>query len=165
MINKEMEKMERDDWLAKEIARESRISAWDMDEGKNLRREHEENCDARDVAETHHRRHVAAERAESRRRSGIKGQFSFWFVIDLFAAVALISLDSMLPGHTAIPGVLLFLALNPGIFVWLFAFRRFPPKAYLKGVFFLAVALELYLIFNNGASLSYFRYLIWRLFK
>ena len=38
MIKNDFEKWNQDDWLAKEIARESRISAWDLDEGKNLKR-------------------------------------------------------------------------------------------------------------------------------
>ncbi|MBQ8994946.1 MAG: hypothetical protein IJ091_03940 [Oscillospiraceae bacterium] len=51
-----------DDWLSKEIQRESRISAWDLDEGKSLRREHEEDCDARQVAIEHERFHNATQR-------------------------------------------------------------------------------------------------------
>ena len=41
-IDKEM--FGSDDWLTREIERENRISAWDLDEGKSLRREHAENC-------------------------------------------------------------------------------------------------------------------------
>ena len=50
-----------DDWLAKEIERESRISAWDMDEGKEVRKRHEENCDARDEARKHQSFHQATQ--------------------------------------------------------------------------------------------------------
>ena len=50
MIKNDFEKWNQDDWLAKEIARESRISAWDLDEGKNLKREHERDCEARELA-------------------------------------------------------------------------------------------------------------------
>lgn len=50
-----------DDWLAKEIERESRISAWDMDEGKEVRKRHEDNCDARDEARKHQSFHQATQ--------------------------------------------------------------------------------------------------------
>ena len=56
-----------DDWLAREIARESRISAWDLDEGKDLRRRHEENCDARNEAARHHYFHEATQHTVSER--------------------------------------------------------------------------------------------------
>ena len=42
-----------DNWLEKELERESRISAWDMDSGRQLRMEHEANCDARNLAAKH----------------------------------------------------------------------------------------------------------------
>lgn len=64
-------------WLTDELKRESSISAWDMDDsGKQLRLEHEENCDARNLAAMHaldceeeenaaqHRREHLAEQAD-----------------------------------------------------------------------------------------------------
>lgn len=43
-----------DNWLEKELERESRISAWDMDGGRQqLRMEHEAGCDARNLAAKH----------------------------------------------------------------------------------------------------------------
>ena len=57
--NKEM--LGTDDWLAREIARESKISAWDLDEGKELRRKHEEKCDAREEASKHRSFHQATQ--------------------------------------------------------------------------------------------------------
>lgn len=61
-----------DDWLAREIARESRISAWDLDEGKELRRSHEENCDARKEAMKHHSFHQATQHTVTTRESNKK---------------------------------------------------------------------------------------------
>lgn len=61
-----------DDWLSREIARESRISAWDLDEGKDLRRRHEENCDARNEAVKHHAFHEATQRTVTTRESDDK---------------------------------------------------------------------------------------------
>lgn len=42
-----------EDWLAEEIKRENRVSAWDIDGGRLLREEHEANCDARRLAAEH----------------------------------------------------------------------------------------------------------------
>lgn len=65
-IDKEM--FGSDDWLTREIERENRISAWDLDEGKSLRKEHAENCDARDNARQHERFHQATQRTVTTRK-------------------------------------------------------------------------------------------------
>jgi hypothetical protein len=72
MLKQHNEMYGSDDWLAQEIVRESRISAWDMDGGRILRQEHENNCDAarlraehaldcdaREVAREHREEHMA----------------------------------------------------------------------------------------------------------
>lgn len=58
-MNKDLEQFENrsDDWLAKERKHESRVSAWDFDEGKELKEEHEENCEAREIKERHEQIH------------------------------------------------------------------------------------------------------------
>lgn len=43
----------RDDWLFKEIQRESKISVWDFDEGKSIKRAHEEHCARQINADEH----------------------------------------------------------------------------------------------------------------
>lgn len=53
MLKQHNEMYGSDDWLAREISRESRISAWDMDGGRILREEHEDNCDARKLRAEH----------------------------------------------------------------------------------------------------------------
>jgi Flp pilus assembly protein TadB len=53
MLKQHKEMYGSDDWLAREIRRESRISAWDMDGGKIVREEHEENCDAQRLRAEH----------------------------------------------------------------------------------------------------------------
>ena len=53
MLKQHNETYGSDDWLAREISRESRISAWDMDGGRILREEHEDNCDARKLRTEH----------------------------------------------------------------------------------------------------------------
>ena len=160
MVKNDNEKLNNDDWLAKEIAREKKISAWDLDEGKNLRAGHEENCEARQVAKEHEVMH-------NRRKNIASGKPETdaigWFVIDIVAMFVLFMLSAFTSQSAIAPAILLFLSINPGIFIWLFIFKRFPSKAYLKTVFILALLLELYLLFEG--DLSYFRYLIWRYFR
>lgn len=58
-MKNDLEKFEnrRDDWLADEIAYEETVSAWDFDEGHRLKREHEENCEAKFIKERHEKIH------------------------------------------------------------------------------------------------------------
>ena len=159
MIKNDFEKLNQDDWLAKEIARENRISAWDLDEGKSVREEHERDCDARNNADEHHRKHLRADAAGKR----VAGKLSIWYSIDLVAAFAMFALNIFLPRASFWPSILLFLALNPGIFVWLLLLKRYPSAAYLRTVLFLAILFEIITLINN--NYSSLRFLIWRLFR
>ena len=159
MIKNDFEKLNQDDWLAKEIARENRISAWDLDEGKSVREEHERDCDARKNADEHHRKHLRADAAGKR----VAGKLSIWYSIDLAAAFAMFALNIFLPRASFWPSILLFLALNPGIFVWLLLLKRYPSAAYLRTVLFLAILFEIITLINN--NYSSLRFLIWRLFR
>lgn len=158
MLKGDFEKNNQDDWLAKEIAREARISAWDLDEGKSLRKQHEENCDARQLADEHHGFHVRNQRSKKPQQ-----KVSKWLAIDLIAVVILFCLSPFLPEESIYPAIILFLCLNPGIFVWLLFFRKMPSEWYLKLAFFLCLILELYILFIG--NFHYLRYLIWRWMK
>ncbi|MBP1554868.1 MAG: hypothetical protein J6U30_02190 [Oscillospiraceae bacterium] len=68
MLKQHSEMYGSDDWLAEEIKRESRISAWDIDGGKLLRAEHEANCDARRLEAEHALDCDAGANAEEHRR-------------------------------------------------------------------------------------------------
>ncbi len=159
MIKNDFEKYNEDDWLAKEIARENRISAWDLDEGKDLRKQHEDDCDARQLAQEHRAAHLG--------RSGslekMQGKLSPWFFIDLVAVFFFFAAGFLMREPVIFPGIFLFLCLNPGIFVWLFLFKRFPSKAYLKAVFLISLFLFLYSVFIHNAG--YIFYLIRRFLK
>jgi len=156
MIKNDFEKLNEDDWLAKEIARENRISAWDLDEGKKLRKEHEENCDARDNAEEHRIMHGLR-----RANEGRTGGLSVWFFIDLVFLVALFFISFALDS-SVFPAIFLFLCLNPGIFVWLFLFKKTPSPGYLKSVFLITLFMELYILLMTN---NYVRLLLWRYFR
>ena len=154
MINKN-DLAGRDDWLAKELEREKRISAWDMDEGRLLKEEHAKDCDVRNVAEEHHARHVAY---DEMRKGGIRKMSRndmLWFILLIVLFIILSSINSFLFRNSYfLPALICFLGINPGIFIWLILFRRFPPASYCRIVFFLALLVEAYGLFTR-----YFYYL------
>lgn len=58
-MDKDLKQFENrsDDWLAKERKDEDKVSAWDFDEGKKIKKFHEENCEAKEIKETHEKIH------------------------------------------------------------------------------------------------------------
>ena len=64
-MDQDLERFENrsDDWLAKQKKLESKISAWDFDEGKRIKEEHEEDCEAKEIKEIHAIRHAAYNRS------------------------------------------------------------------------------------------------------
>ena len=57
--------------------------------------------------------------------------------------------------------MVLFLGINPGIFIWLFLFKRFPSARYSRTLLIIAILLELAYFFMP----AYLRYYIFRLFN
>ena len=148
MKNKDLEIFDKDDWLSKERLRESRISAWDFDDGRKLRYEHQDDCDVKKTATIHRFEHVQNDRKGQRAIREIdgsrKGEAEFWFFMNIVLLVALFIFNSMFPRYASfVPLVVLFLGVNPGIFIWLFVFKKFPPKNYSKALFFIALLLQI----------------------
>ena len=161
----------KDDWLAQEIRRESRVSAWDLDDARRLKTEHEENCDVEDNAKVHRSEHRSGEsqyikQGSSEKKTGSTTQKAQsedikWFVVLFITVFVLFFINSFLPGSTGImilPPIIAFLAINPGIFIWLLAAKRFPAKWYTKSIFFIVVIMEIVLLVTN-----YGRYLLFLL--
>lgn len=48
-----------DDWLSEQKKAESKISPWDLDEGKKIRESHVDNCEAKFIKERHEQAHKA----------------------------------------------------------------------------------------------------------
>ena len=148
MKNKELEAFDKDDWLSKEIQRESRISAWDFDESKKIRNEHQDNCDVKENADIHHFNHVLRNKTGQkaiRQIDGIdRGESEFWFFLDVVLLIVLFLLNVMFPRYSFMAApIILFLGINPGIFIWLLVLRRFPSKTYSKVLFVFALILQL----------------------
>ena len=86
MIKNDFEKLNSDDWLAKEIQRESRISAWDMDGRYFVQSEHEENCDLKQVSDFHVKAHEKRKALPSLAKQN-NASLSMWIIIDILAIV------------------------------------------------------------------------------
>lgn len=144
-----------DDWLIKELEREKRVSAWDFDEAQKTKNDHAENCDRELVADKHHQKHlkrrpVEFDREYEAQKSGkVQGKLSAWFVIDIILIVVLMTLNSSMRVGTVWPSLFLFLMINPGIFFWIFLFKRMPPTWYLAGIALIAILFELIAIGRN----------------
>jgi len=89
MLKKDREIFGSDDWLEKEIERESRISAWDIDGGRifragsgvgtsarRLAAEHALDCDAKEEAIKHRAEHIAEDAAPGYRKFNTAGDRS-----------------------------------------------------------------------------------------
>ena len=139
----------RDNWLEKERQRESRISAWDLDEGKRIREEHEDNCEVKETAALHERRHQRRTKIDYEATGGNErpqNAPSSWFFIDLILLFVVIFIRIVMPYNLPVHfagAIVLFLGINPGIFLWLFLGKRFPPKGYWKFLFLLTIFIEL----------------------
>ncbi len=143
----------QDDWLKKELEREKRVSFWDLDEGKKLRREHAEDCEVKELADSHHQKHLKYQSEESlnqvsrglgnRRRT--TGLDVTCFIVAFLMIFVLTGLNTYLfRTPYVLPTIILFLGINPGIFIWLLLFRRFPAAWYSITLIIIAAALELY---------------------
>ena len=159
--NKDLDIFEHDDWLKKERARESRISAWDFDDAKKLRQEHEDDCDAEDVAQLHRIEHKRSNTMKTPSLSRMNGTPSsndvVWFIIDIIAMFVLVFLNNMIFRRWDFywPIIILFLGINPGIFIWLAVFRRFPPARFSKLLLCIAILIEVigflyFMIYYHG---------------
>lgn len=146
MIKNDFEKLNSDDWLKKEIARENSISAWDMDDASKLRREHRDNCDARNVAQEHIQIHNQVIKQDDNRYG--------WFLLTLSAWILLIFFHSFLrfgfPDFTIyFLGVML---INPYMIIYAATKKQLLPAIFYKIVLLVGAVLEsawLYLFFSH----------------
>lgn len=155
MVKNELDLIVKDDWLAKEKAYEARISAWDLDEGKKVRYEHEEHCDVRENAEFHTVRHQKRQKINYDATGGNEkpqSSISMWFVADIILLFVLVFITTSFFESTPLNMaalVVVFLSINPGLFIWYLLGKRFPPKFYWVMVFIIAVALEIFAIVDG----------------
>ena len=139
-----------DNWLQEELKREERISAWDFDEGKEVRAEHALDCDVRKVADEHHFDHVRGRDALADRN---KGSDFTWLIITMALIVLSVWINIALNLDNFLAPVVLFLAVNPGIFLWLFVMKKFPSAGYFKLAVFIAIILEIVAIYSDRVAM------------
>ena len=137
-----------DNWLQEELKREGRISAWDFDEGKEVRAEHALDCDVRNVAREHHFDHVTGRDALADKN---KGSDFTWLIITMVLIVVSVWINIALDVNNFVAPVILFLAVNPGIFLWLFVMKKFPTAGYFKLAVLIAIVFEIVAIYSDRA--------------
>ena len=150
----------KDDWLERERIRESKVSVWDLDETRKTRDEHEQDCDRQANAEFHerqHRRRRPVDLSATGERQQLTGRTGIWLISDIVLLVFLIMANVIFYSGSILPVMVLFLGINPGIFIWLFVFKKFPPEGYWKLLFYISLILEIYVVFE-----SYIRFFIRR---
>ena len=113
-----------DNWYAEEKKRESRVSAWDLDEGRKLAEEHQ----------AEHQGHT-----KHQRNNGTSDPF---FVLDLILFSLIIPFSVAIPGHSLIPMLVLFLFLSMGVILWESIGKKFPPRWYFILVLILTIVME-----------------------
>lgn len=136
--------LEKDNWLQEQLRLENSVSFWDLDDGKKLRREHEEDCDARDVALTHHRRHLQRENVNYSFSNEKKKASSMWLAACVLLFIGMVSLSDIIDTdfHYMVIG-LSIMTFSPVILFSYIFFRRFPSNNYWRVLFFIMLILEL----------------------
>ena len=148
MIKNDFEKLNSDDWLTKEIARENSISAWDMDDASKLRREHRDDCDAINVANEHKLVHNQTQVfKQDDNRYG-------WFLLTLSAWILLIFFHSFL--RFGFPDFTIYflglMLINPYMIIYVATKKKLLPAIFYKIVLLVGAVLEsawLYLFFSH----------------
>ncbi|MBQ3295606.1 MAG: hypothetical protein IJH00_03880 [Erysipelotrichaceae bacterium] len=162
MIKNDFEKLNSDDWLKKEIEREKRVSAWDFDEGKRVRNEHAEDCDARNNAFEHEIRHSRRRSVEPGRIENNPGRSNpVWFALDIVLLVGLIVFHAYLGNmfYFSQPSMaiffLSFMLFNPAVIIFCVLKKRLMPSIYYLIAFIVAIMLESFWLMINIRFLYY----------
>lgn len=162
MVKNDFEKLNSDDWLKKEIEREKRVSAWDFDDGRKVRYEHEENCDARNNASEHEIRHSRRRPVDPEKiENNLVSNNPSWFMIDLFLFIALIVFHAYLyrsyyyGGYSGAITFMAIMLLNPGVILYFILKKKVMPNLYYMITFITAIGIELFWIFTNLRFLLY----------
>ena len=135
-----IELVDNNNWLEQERKRESRISAWDFDDAKKLRYQHEEDCDVKDNAQYHANKHSRRKDYSARAiENDNKASAGMWLVLDiillLFYIFMITIADDFSTSLFVVAMLILFLGINPGIFIWLGVKKRMPSANYYRALF------------------------------
>jgi len=153
------------DWLSQEKAREGYRHGKTSAENDHHREENSSDWNAGAIfnAKEHYDAHPKLHEEEQHfeyksenfntfltrtNKSKVPSEDFQYFLIN-FASVFILAFinstfNSFVGRYSMIPVIFLFLTINPGIFIWLGLFKRFPPALYSKTS--LGITLALYLI-------------------
>jgi len=135
----------KNDWLSQERRRESRINSFDITDGARLKEEHEEDCEVEELASQHLQvEHKLTTQIPGRRNAEDEKAF-VKAIINLFVVMFI---ASGIPGAMPL-AIIVFLWINPGIFLWLLLIRRFPPKWYWEAGMILSWVIIVYSLFRT----------------
>ena len=139
-----------DNWLEKEKARERRVSAWDLDDGKKLKLEHEDNCDVELLANEHKRVHRGNIPTTINRKIGknIKNETAKWIIYDvsaifIFMLFYLIEETMYLGGFSIISAGIILYGLLFGTIINVSIRKKVPTASFYRKLFFIAVGIEI----------------------
>ena len=119
VINNEVAQSGRqDDWMSKELGREKKLTPWAFDQD-DYEKQIEDKSDRRT---------------------------SIWLIIDFILAIGIAFINMQLGNGAYWPSVMLILMLSPGMFVWMFLFKRFMPAWYLMLGALIAVIFEIMIL-------------------
>ena len=137
---------DNDNWLEKERIRESRVSAWDFDDGKKLRNDHADNCDVELLAKQHRRVHEGTLKnyTNVKKSKSVNNtvQRIKWLFISCLALIGFFLIayyeDYSVFGLTTYITVLFFGVISSIIFK-----RRLPNVNFFQILLFICAAMEI----------------------
>ena len=142
-----------DDWLAKEIKRENGTSFWEFDFGRD---ESNEQKEEREFATEKYYKDLKKQNKTEFLSKKEEASISRWLIFDFILALGLAALNMYLGNGAYWPTTVLLLMLCPGMFVWMFMFKRFMPSWYLALGALIAVILELLTVFNIDYAVFFY---------
>ncbi|MBR3251843.1 MAG: hypothetical protein IKF80_09040, partial [Erysipelotrichaceae bacterium] len=122
-----------DDWLQKEREEEKKTSVWDFD---GVRRP------------TTVKEEYRPESPSATKKDMADVRTILWFIFDIFLVVGLSLFNAFSDNGIYLPSLILFLMINPGIFIWVFLFKRFMPTWYLIAGALIAIIIEFLSLFS-----------------
>lgn len=96
----------RDDWLFKEIQRESKISVWNFDEGKTIKEQHEQHCERKANANEHEQIHKKSIALNNESKVAVIVAIMFVFVT---AFVIITIFSSIIGDYSELSGLLIIM--------------------------------------------------------
>lgn len=145
MTRKTENVVEKDNWLEKQRELERKVSVWDFDDAKKLRSEHEEDCEADQLARLHELRHQKRVKVDYKATgSEYNKQVGPWFIMFVGIYIFMVMISPFMLSEThmlaiSILGIGLFFGLLIGVGIR----KQLPPESYWKSIIIISVTIEI----------------------